>query len=95
MSGLGRRVTALEAIAEEVRYRPHRIIAQERGLDPEQLIADCKQLEVLRGQLRAEGKTEREIIEATAARMRINPDELRRRAEALVERFSGASWWPH
>ena len=92
MSGLGRRVTALEAIAEEVRYRPHRIIAQERGLDPEQLIADCKQLEALRDQLRAEGKTEREILEAQADRMGIDPDELCRRAKVLVERFSGAAW---
>ena len=92
MGGLERRVDALEAIAEEVRYRPHRIIAQEQGLAPEQLIADCKQLEALRDQLRAEGKTEREIIAATAARMGIDPDELRRRAEALVERFSRPTW---
>ena len=92
MSGLGRRMDALEAIAEEVRYRPHRRIAQERGLDPEQLIADCKQLEALRDQLRAEGKTEREIIEVAAARMGVDPDELRRRAEALVERLSRSTW---
>ena len=92
MASLERRVDALEAIAEEVRYRPHRIIAQERGLDPEQLIADCKQLEALRDQLRAEGKTEREIIEVTVARMGIDPDGLRRRAEALVERFSRSTW---
>ena len=92
MGQLDRRVDALEQLAEEVRYRPHRIIAQERGLDPEQLIADCKRLEALRDQLRAEGKTEREIIEATAARMGIDPDELRRRAAALVERFSRSTW---
>ena len=92
MGGLERRVDALEAIAEEVRYRPHRIIAQERGLDPEQVIADCKRAEVLRHQLRAEGKTDSEIIEAQADRMGITPDELRQRADALVERFSGATW---
>ena len=92
MGHLGRRVDALEQIVEEVRYRPHRLLAQERGLDPEQVIADCKRLEVSRHQLRAAGKTEREIIEAQAARMGITPDELRQRADALVERFPGATW---
>ncbi len=88
MGGLERRMDALEAIAEEVRYRPHRILAGERGLDPEKLIADCKRLKAERDRLRAEGKTDREIVEIKAARLGISPDELRRRAEALVGRVA-------
>jgi hypothetical protein len=85
---LSRRLAVLEAIAEEARYRPHRILAAERGIDPEALIARCKQLETERDRLRAEGKTDREIVEATAARMGVSTDELWRRAGALVERCS-------
>ena len=87
MSGLGRRVDALEAIAEAIRYRPHRALAAERGLDPDALIAECKKLEAMRDHLRAAGLTEREIIQQTAARMGITVDELQRRVDELLERF--------
>ena len=88
MSRLHRRVDALEAIAEEVRYRPHRILATEHGLDPEEVIANTKRFEAMRDRMLAEGRSEREVIEAAAARLDLDPDEFLRKVEALVERFS-------
>ena len=86
MTGLDKRVGALEAIAEGVRYRPHRIVAAELRLDPDALIARCKEIEALRDRMLAAGKSTSEIIEAAAGRVGIAPEELRRRAEALAER---------
>ncbi len=88
MGRLGRRVDALEAIAEAVQYRPHRALAAERGLDPDALIARCKQLAGLRDELRAAGKTAREIFEAAAARVGLGVEELEGRVRALAERVS-------
>jgi sulfopyruvate decarboxylase TPP-binding subunit len=90
MSGnLGKRIDALEQIAEEVRLRPLRILAEERGIPFEALMANIEQARAANDRLRAAGKSEREILEATAARVGVAPDELRRRADALRERFDG------
>ncbi len=83
MGHLGRRVDALEQIAEAVRERPHRLIAREQGLDPEQVIADCKRAEAWRHQLRAAGVSDQQILELQADRMGISVAELRRRAGEL------------
>ncbi len=88
MSNVGRRLNALEQIAEEVRYRPHRRLAAETGADPDSLIAGAKRFEALRDRLLAEGKSEGEVVEAIAAEVGMDPDELRRRAEVLLERFT-------
>ena len=86
-NGLNRRVGALEAIAEEARYRPLRILAAERGLDPDRVVAICKELEAEREQMRADGMTEREIFESKAAQMGLSPEELERRCAALRTRL--------
>lgn len=87
MSGLGRRLDALEQRAEEARIRPYRIIAAERGIPFEALMQKVEQVRAERDRLRAAGKTDRQILEATAADLGVSPDELRRRAEELAERF--------
>ncbi len=87
MNGLGRRVDAVEAIAEEVRLRPYRVLAEEHGVPVDGLMEELGRLMAERAQLRAKGKTDREILELKAARLGITPDELWRKAEALAVRF--------
>ena len=95
MNDQTRRLTALEQLAETVRYRPHRLLAEARGLDPERVVDECKRAEAQRRQLRAAGMSDQQILELQADRMRISVAELRRRAgelqrqaDALLERFS-------
>jgi hypothetical protein len=83
-SGLDKRLSALEQIAEEVRLRPIRALAVRRGLSPDRVLELYEQVRSERRRLQAAGMTEREILEASAARMGITPDELRRRSAALV-----------
>ena len=85
MGQLDRRVDALEQIAEEVRLRPYRLIAQERGLPFEDLLERVERIRGERDQMQAQGLTEREIVEAKAARMGVSPDELLRRTDALQQ----------
>jgi hypothetical protein len=88
MSGaLNRRLTALEEIAEEVRTRPIRTLAHERGIPFErlkQLYEECHERTV---QMRAQGLTQEQIVEATAERMGISPVALQARCDELAERF--------
>lgn len=88
MSDLGKRLTALEQIAEDMRMRPFRELAGEIGVSVESLIERYDECHARTVQLRAEGKTEREILEATAARMGVDPDELEQERDALVRRFN-------
>ena len=85
MNGHGRRLTALEEIAEEVRLRPYRIVAEERGVPFERLMEHVARIRAERHQLQAQGLTEGEIVEAKAARMGVSPDELLRRTDALQQ----------
>jgi DNA-binding transcriptional MocR family regulator len=86
-TGLERRVTALEAAAEEDRLRPMRVLAQERGLDVGRVQKIYEECRARAARLRAEGKSEREIVEAAAAGLGIEPDTLLRRAQEIAERF--------
>ena len=88
MGGLDRRVRALEQIAAEARLRPYRIVAAERGIPFEDLMRDVERIRAKNDRLRAAGLTDRQILEAKAADLGIDPDELQRRADALVARFS-------
>ena len=88
MAALGRRVAALEQIAEEARLRPLRILAAEQGIPFEDLLRSLERIRTEHERLRAAGLTERQILEARAAALGIDPDELQRRADALVARFS-------
>jgi hypothetical protein len=87
MTRLDRRLDALEQLAEEVRLRPLRTIAEERGLDFERFREIYEACHARTKRVRAEGLSERQILEATAARLGIEPDELELRAEALADRF--------
>ena len=53
------------------------------------MIASAKRYEALRDRMLADGKSEREIVEATAARLEIDPDDLYRRIDELIEWTSG------
>ena len=86
-NGLERRVGVLEAAAEEARLRPMRVLAQERGLDfglVREIYEECR---ARSARLRAAGKSEREVVEAAAGRLGIDPDTLLRRAQEIAERF--------
>ena len=91
MSGLGRRMDALEAIAEEVRLRPYRLIAQERGILFEDLMERVARIRARRHQLQAQGLTDRQIVAAKAADLGITPDELLRRADTLQQELQRLS----
>ena len=88
MAGLDRRVAALEQIAEEARLRPYRILAAERGIPFEDLMRSLERVRAKNDRLRAAGLTERQILKARAADLGIDPDELQRRADDLLARFS-------
>ena len=86
-NGLSRRLDALEQLAEEARLRPLRILASECGVPYERLLARYEERRAETARLRAEGHSEREILALVAARLGVLPDELRRRADELTERF--------
>ena len=85
MSGLGRRMDALEAIAEEVRLRPYRLVAEARGIPFEELMERVAHVRAGRHRMQARGLTDRQIVEAKAADLGITPDELLRRVDALQQ----------
>jgi protein-disulfide isomerase-like protein with CxxC motif len=91
MTLLGRRLAALEQLAEETRRRVIREVARElateRGLDLEHVMARFDQARAERNRLRVEGLADRHIFERTAAGMGITPDELQRRVDDLLARF--------
>ena len=88
MGGLDRRVRALEQIAEEAHLHLYRVMAAERGIPFADLMRHVERIRAKRERLRAAGLTDRQILEAKAADLGIDPDELQRRADALVARFS-------
>ena len=85
MGQLARRVDALEQIAEEVRLRPYRLIAQERGIPFEDLMERVARIRARRHQMQARVLTDRQIIEVKAGDLGITPDELLRRADTLQQ----------
>jgi hypothetical protein len=87
MGGVDKRLTVLEQLAEQVRLRPYRILAEERGIPFDTLMVRVEQIRAKNARLRAEGKSEREIVELTAADIGVSPDALQRKAEELMERF--------
>ena len=87
MSNLGKRLDALEQIAEEVRLRPFRELAEERGVPFEALMRHYRECRARTAELRARGFTEGQILEAIAERVGCTPDELRAKRDALMARF--------
>jgi hypothetical protein len=64
-----------------------RVLAQERGLDVGRVREIYEECRAERARLRAEGKSEQEIMEAAADRLGIEPDMLLRGAQEIAERF--------
>ena len=88
MANLSRRLAALEAIAEEMRLRPFRQLAEEHGVPFETLVELFEQAKAESARLRAEGLSEDEIVERHAARVGMTPADLRREADELLARFN-------
>ena len=87
MSELGRRLDALEEIAEEMRFRPYRELAEERGISLDVLTGLFEKAKAETAQLRARGMSDDAIIRLKAERLRVDPAELRREADDLLARF--------
>lgn len=88
MNGLGKRVDALEAIAEELRLRRWEALANERGITLEALVEAYAEAQAETARLRAEGLSDDEIIALKADRRGIPVEELRRRADELADRLA-------
>ncbi len=86
MSGLERRVDALEAIAEEARRGPYRAFAAELGMPIEELLAEIEDKAVVVNRFIAEGLGIEEITERCAAHWNIPLDALRRNCEGRARR---------
>ena len=87
MSRLAKRLDALEAIAEQVRLRPFRELAEERGIPLETLMRHYHQCRTRTAELRAQGRTDEQIIMATAERIGCTVDELKAKHDELRARF--------
>ena len=94
MMGLGKRVDALEAIAEEVRLRPLRQIVddltREHRLTPEEAaeaFAAGRRCHEQIDRLRAQGLGMAEILERQATELGMPLAELRQRCDELAERY--------
>ena len=89
MSTLGRRLTALEEIAEELRLRLRlRELAEERGISLETLMHHYEQCRARTAALRAQGLTDAQIEEEIARGMGLGVDELRAERDELLARFT-------
>lgn len=87
MTPFGRRLTALETVAEEVRARPFRELAFELGIPVADVMASYAEAAAEIASLRARGYSEREVIEALAAEICCTVDELRAETAQLARRF--------
>ena len=92
MSGLGKRLNALEAISEDMRLRPYRELAEEYGVPFETLMELYEQARAETARLRAQGLSGDEIIRRQAEGMGIDPAELRREGVELAARLN--RWRP-
>ncbi len=88
MSGLGRRLDALEQIAERARQRRWEELANERGITLDILMEVYAEAQAETARLRAEGLSDDEIFALKADRLRLPVEELRWRADELVRRLS-------
>ena len=82
MTTLGKRVKALEDIAEEIRLRPYRALADRYGIPLKQVIADVEEEGRWIEAMQRRGMSQDEIIDATAARFGVTREEIER--ECLV-----------
>ena len=83
MSGLGRRVDSLEAIAEELRLRA---FAAEIGMPIDELLAELEAAATVVNRLVAEGFDVDQIMRRSATHWDIPLDALRRNCEARARK---------
>ena len=90
-NGLNRRLDALEQLAEECRRREReqiiRELAAERGIPFERLLTLYHEQRDRTAELLALGWTDDRITEAAAERIGCTVDELRARADELMDRY--------
>jgi len=86
MGQLGRRVDALEAIAEEARLRPYRAFAAELGMPVGEVLAELEAAAAVVNPLVAEGLAADEIMERCARHWNISLDALRRNCQDRARR---------
>ena len=79
----------MEQIAEELRLRPYRELAEEHGIPFDELMAILERAKAETARLRARGMTGDEIIAMEAERTGVDPAELRREADELCARLNG------
>jgi hypothetical protein len=88
MTGLDKRLSALEEIAAELRLRPYRQLAEEHGIPLDTLMEIFARAKAETAALRARGLSEDEIIRLKAERLGMDPADLRREADELLARFN-------
>jgi len=76
----------LEALAEELRRRPHRAFAAELGLPVDELLAELEAAAAVVNRLVAEGLDVDEIMRRSASHWDIPLDALRRNCEDRARR---------
>jgi len=87
MSGLPRRLSALEAIAEAARLRPYQRLAAELGCPLEELLAETDREQARIARLRAQGLSVQQILERQAAEHGITVAQLERECEDIERRY--------
>ena len=88
MTRLDRRVATLEQVAERERRRRWEELANERGITLDDLAAIYAEAQAEVERLRAEGLSDDAIMTLKANRIGIPVEELRRRADAILERLA-------
>ena len=86
-NGLGRRVGALEAIAEEVRIAPYRRLAAEYDVPLDEVLTEADEIAAFVERQRRRGISLDELLARCADRWGLPLDELRRRCEDITERY--------
>jgi hypothetical protein len=94
MSTLGKRLTALEQISEEIRLRPFREtarkMAQREGFtreETEAAVQSADRYAAERDALLRAGKTPSEVIAIFAVRMGMSVEELEQRCAEIIETY--------
>jgi len=91
MSALGKRLDTLEAIAEEMRLRPFRELAEERGISLDDLMERYAECQAQTARRRAEGWTDEQLIADAAERTGHRVEEFRAEVDRLLERYGGCA----
>jgi hypothetical protein len=87
VSSLGKRLDALEEIAEQVRLRPFRELAEERGISLDHLMERYAECQARTAQRRAEGWTDEQIMADAAERTGHTVEEFRAEVDRLLGRY--------